>query len=434
VADIPEDPLLRRLTRAFRHRNYRLFFSGQFISLTGTWVTRIATSWLVYRLTGSELLLGINAFASQIPLLILTPLGGVLADRWSRHRILVVTQVLSAIQSLALGVLTLTGNITVLQIILLQLFQGMVNSFDTPARQAFVVDMVEAREDLPNAIALNSAMFNSSRIIGPSVGGILIAAIGEGWCFLADAVSYVAVIASLLAMRLRPPGTARMPLPLLQELRDGLAYAIGFPPARALLTNVALVSILGMPYATLMPVFASRILQGGPGTLGLLMTASATGALAGTAWLAARRSILGLGSVIVAATAGVGAGLIIFSASRALWLSLLVLPVVGAGMMLQSASANTILQTVVDEHLRGRVMALYAMAVLGAQPLGSLTAGYLAEKLGAPLTLSIGATGCIAGALWLASRRKALAAHMTPVYSRLGILPRLDPVVLEQTR
>lgn len=434
ASPIPPDPLLRRLVRAFRHRNYRLFFAGQSVSLVGTWVTRVATSWLVYRLTGSALLLGLNAFASQIPMLVLTPLGGVLADRWSRHRILIVTQVLSAMQSLALGLLVLSGTITVVQIILLQLLQGIINSFDTPARQAFLVEMVESRDDIPNAIALNSAMFNASRIVGPSVGGLLIAAVGEAWCFLGDSVSYVAVILSLLAMRIAPKEAGGMPLPLLDELKSGLAYVAGFTPARALLGNVALVSIMGMPYATLMPVFASTILGGGPGTLGLMMTAAGTGALIGTAWLAARTSVLGLGQVIVFATAGLGGGLTIFALSKSLWLSLLVLPLVGAGMMLQAASANTILQTVVDEHLRGRVMALYAVAVLGAQPIGSLVAGWLAGRIGAPRTMLIGACGCIAGAAWLAARRKTLTDHITPVYTRLGILPRVDPVVVEQTR
>ena len=340
------------LTRALQHRNYRLFFTGQGVSLIGTWVTRIATSWLVYRLTGSELLLGVTGFAGQIPLLVLAPFAGVLVDRWNRHRMLVITQVLSALQSLALAVLALSGRITVAEIIALQVLQGVINAFDTPARQAFVVEMVNDRADLPNAIALNSSMFNASRIIGPTIGGLIIAAVGEGWCFMIDAISYVAVILSLLAMRLPERGAPRARARMLEELHSGVRYVLGFPPVRELLINVALIGTMGMPYAVLMPVFASKVLHGGPHTLGLLMTASGLGALAGTVYLASRHSVVGLGKVIVAATMMLSAGLIVFSLSHSLWLSMSALPLVGAGMMLQSSSSNTILQTVVDEDLR----------------------------------------------------------------------------------
>ena len=290
---------MSRLVRALQHRNCRLFFAGQSVSLVGTWITRIATSWLVYRLTGSELLLGVTGFAGQIPLLLLAPFAGVLADRWNRHRILVVTQVFSALQSLALGGLALSGRITVMHVILLQIAQGIINSFDTPARQAFVVEMVDDRADLPNSIALNSSMFNASRIIGPSVGGVLIVAVGEGWCFMIDAVSYLAVIASLLAMRLPPRTVSREREHILAELRSGFGYAFGFAPVRELLLNVSIVGIMGMPYAVLMPVFASKILHGGASTQGLLMTAVGAGALAGTFYLASRHSVLGLGKVII---------------------------------------------------------------------------------------------------------------------------------------
>ncbi len=416
----------RRLIRALQHRNYRLFFAGQSISLVGTWVTRIATSWLVYRLTKSELLLGITGFAGQIPLLILAPFAGVLADRWNRHRILVITQLLSLLQSLALGLLALSGTITVMQIILLQIAQGIINSFDTPARQAFVVEMVEDRADLANAIALNSSMFNASRIIGPTIGGVIIAAVGEGWCFMIDAISYVAVIASLLAMRLPawqvPSGRGRM----VEELRGGIGYVFGFAPVRELLFNVALIGIMAMPYAVLMPVFAANVLHGGAYTQGLLMTASGAGALIGTMYLASRHSVLGLGKVIVVATMLLSAGLIVFSFSRTLWVSMVVLPFVGAGMMLQAASANTILQTIVDEHLRGRVMAFYSVAVLGTTPIGSLLAGILAEHIGAPHTILIGAIACIAAGGWFAFRRPMLAEHVRPIYIERGILPPLE--------
>ena len=417
---------MARMVRALRHRNYRLFFIGQTVSLIGSWVTRVATGWLVYRLTGSELLLGVVAFASQIPLLLLAPFGGVVGDRSSRRRILVVTQAMSALQSLALAVLVFTDQVTVVYLIALQVVQGVINAFDTPTRQAFVFEMVEDPDDLPNAIALNSSMFNASRIIGPTVAGLLIAAVGEAWCFLLDSVSYIAVICSLLAMRIvakeRPARESHM----IDELRVGVRYAFGFPPVSALLVQVALVSVMGMPYAVLMPVFAAKVLGGGPNTLGLLMTASATGALLGTVYLASRRSVLGLGRVIVVATTMLSIGLMAFSFSSTLAVSMAVLPLVGAGMMLQSAAANTVLQTVVDESLRGRVMAFYTMAVLGTQPIGSLLAGMLAEHIGAQRTIFVGALVCLAGGLFFASRRKELADHIRPIYIERGILPWQD--------
>ena len=417
---------MTRLIRALRHRNYRLFFFGQTVSLIGSWVTRVATGWLVYRLTGSELLLGVVAFASQIPLLVLAPFGGVIGDRFSRRRILVITQAMSALQSLALAVLVFTDHITVAHLIGLQVVQGVINAFDTPARQAFVFEMVEDPEDVPNAIALNSSMFNASRIIGPTIAGLLIAAVGEAWCFLLDSVSYIAVIGSLVAMRVVAKEPAARESHMIDELRVGVRYAFGFPPVSALLTQVALVSVMGMPYAVLMPVIAAKVLAGGPNTLGLLMTASGTGALLGTVYLAARRSVLGLGRVIVVATAMLSAGLIAFSFANTLVVSMAVLPLVGAGMMLQSAAANTVLQTVVDESLRGRVMAFYTMAVLGTQPIGSLLAGMLAEHIGAQRTILIGAVACLAGGLYFASRRKELADHIRPIYIERGILPWQD--------
>ena len=420
---------MNQITRALRHRNYRLFFGGQSISLIGTWITRIATSWLVYRLTGSELLLGVVGFCSQIPMLVLSPIAGVLVDRWDRHRILVITQILSALQSAALAVLALMNVITVAEVIVLQVVQGVINSFDTPARQSFVVEMVEDRDDLPNAIALNSSMINASRIIGPSVGGVLIATLGEGWCFGADAISYIAVILSLLMMRRTPVQKAHVDTRMLEELRTGWKYVAGFPPVRALLLLVALAGVAGMPYATLMPVIASKVLHGGPHTLGILMTASGIGALAGTLYLASRHSVVGLGKVIVAASIGLSLGLIAFSFSRSLWLSIVILPIVGAGMMVQAAASNTILQTAVDEHLRGRVMAFYSVAIMGMQPIGALLAGYLAERIGATNTIFYGALACLAGALLIGVRRPMLAEHIRPIYIERGIL--VDPTTDE---
>jgi MFS family permease len=385
----------------------------------------------VYRLTGSELLLGVVAFAGQIPLLLLAPFGGVLGDRFDRRRILVVTQVLSALQSFALAGLVFTDHITVAWLIALQVAQGIINAFDTPARQAFVVEMVEAPDDLPNAIALNSSMFNASRIIGPTIAGILIAAVGEGWCFLLDGVSYVAVIASLLAMRFAPRVRKRRETHLFEELSVGVRYVAGFAPVAALLFQVMLISVMGMPYAVLMPVIAAKVLHGGPHTLGLLMTATGAGALIGTVYLAARHTVVGLGKVIVFATIALSAGLMAFSFTHTLVVAMAVLPFVGAGMMLQSAASNTILQTIVDEKLRGRVMAFYTMAVLGTQPIGSLMAGALADRVGTQPTIRIGAIACLLGGLWFAVRRKRLAEDVRPIYIERGILPWDDDAVLE---
>jgi len=416
-------PRRAALLRALRHRNYRLFFSGQSVSLIGTWITRIATSWLVYRLTGSALLLGIVGFCGQIPTLLLAPFAGVLVDRWNRHRILVATQVLSMLQSLALAVLALAGIITVGEILVLQVAQGIINAFDTPARQAFVIEMVEQREDLPNAIALNSSMVTGSRIIGPTIGGILIAAFGEGWCFMVDAVSYLAVIASLLAMQLGGEKARAKRASALEELREGVRYVSGFAPARTILLLLALVSTMGMPYMVLMPAVASGVLHGGPHTLGFLMTASGVGALAGAMYLAARSSVLGLGRAIVVATATFGVGLAAFSFSHTLWLSLVLLPIAGGGFMVQTASTNTILQTIVDERLRGRVMAFYAMAFLGTAPIGSLVAGVVASRIGVQMTIFLGGLACVAGGGWFAVKLPKLRAMIRPIYVERGILP-----------
>ncbi|HEX7020923.1 MAG TPA: MFS transporter, partial [Gemmatimonadaceae bacterium] len=335
------DPARPRLFRALQYRNYRLFFGGQSLSLVGTWITRIATSWLVYRLSGSELLLGVVGFCGQIPTLVLAPFAGVLVDRWNRHRMLVVTQVLSMLQSVALAVLAFAGIITVTHVLILQLVQGVINAFDTPARQSFVVEMVEDRRDLPNAIALNSSMVNGSRIIGPSIAGILIAAFGEGWCFMLDAISYLAVIASLLAMtvtRAERKPTTTSPA---QELRAGFRYVSDSRPIRTALLMLALVATMGMPYTVLMPAVASAVLHGGAHTLGFLMTASGVGALLGALYLASRASITGLGRVMVLATATFGIALVAFGLSHWMWLSLIILPFVGGGMMVEMASTNT---------------------------------------------------------------------------------------------
>lgn len=414
------------MLRALAHRNYRLFFSGQSLSLIGTWMTRIATSWLVYRLTGSALLLGVVGFAGQIPSFLLAPFAGVLVDRWNRHRLLVATQVFAMLQSLALAILALSGLIKIWHVIFLSILQGVINAFDMPARQAFVVEMVEKREDLANAIALNSSMVNAARLLGPSIGGILIAAVGEGWCFMVDGVSYLAVIASLLAMKLevrkaRPAKERSM----LGEILEGWRYASGFAPIRNVLLLLALVSLVGMPYTVLMPLFANEILRGGPSTLGLLMAASGVGALGGAVFLAGRRSVLGLGKYIPLMAGAFGAGLIAFSFSRWLWLSLVLMVVTGLGFMVQMAASNTVLQTIVEEDKRGRVMSFYTMAFMGTAPFGSLLAGTMAERIGAPRTLLFGGLGCIAGALWFARTLPSLRRDVRPIYIKIGILPEI---------
>ena len=411
-----------RLTRALSSRNFRLFFSGQSVSLIGTWITRIATSWLVYRLTHSALLLGIVGFCGQIPTLVLAPMAGVLVDRWDRHRLLVWTQVLSALQSLALALLALSGTITVGWILGLQVVQGVINAFDTPARQAFVIQMVEDRADLPNAIALNSTMVNGSRIIGPSIGGVIIAAAGEGWCFMLDAISYIAVIVSLLAMRIEKTERRQARGAIGAEMRAGFEYVSRFMPVRTALLLLALVSTMGMPYTVLMPMVAAQTLHGGPHTLGSLMTASGLGAVAGALYLASRRSVLGLGRAMALATLAFGAGLVAFSFARTTWVALLVLPIVGAGMMIEMASTNTVLQTIVEEELRGRVMAFYSMAFLGTAPIGSLIAGVVADRIGAAETILLGGIACVAGAGWLALRLPRLREQVRPIYIERGII------------
>ena len=414
------------LARALSSRNYRLFFGGQIVSLTGTWMTNVATSWLVYRLTGSALLLGIVGFSGQLPSFLLLPFAGLFVDRCNRHRLLVVTQTLSMIQSLALAALTLSGRITIPWLLALSVFQGLVNAFDMPCRQAFVVEIIEKKEDLGNAIALNSSMFNAARIVGPAIGGALIAAVGEGWCFLADGVSYLAVIVALLAMVLK----IREPLKHqrvngMSQFKEGLKYSLQSRPIRSLIALIALVSLMGVPYMVLMPVFAGVVLKGGPHTLGFLMTASGAGALIGSLWLASRKSVLGLGRAIPWATTAFGMGLIAFSFSRSLWLSIVFLVIAGCGFMVQVAASNTILQTIVEDDKRGRVMSLFVMAFMGTAPFGSLLAGSLSQKIGVPHTLFISGMCCLGGAFWFYKQLPEIREAVRPIYRTLGILPEV---------
>jgi len=414
----------KHVFRALGSRNFRLFFSGQIISLVGTWMTRVATSWLVYRLTGSALLLGIVAFSGQIPTFFLAPVAGVLVDRWDRRRLLVATQVLAMVQSLALAILTLTGRITIVDIILLSVAQGFINAFDMPGRQAFLVSMVDRKEDLSNAIALNSSMFNGARLIGPSIAGLVIAAAGEGVCFLVDGISYIAVVAALLAMRVRPQGSGPR-RSVLRELREGLHYVAHFTPIAYILLLLAIFSLVAMPYVVLLPVISKEVLGGGAYTFGFLMAASGLGALAGALYLAARRSVLGLGRLILLATTTFGLGLVGTGLSRFLWLTLVLMVLVGCAAMIELASCNTLLQTIVADDKRGRVMSFYTMAFMGMAPLGSLLAGAAANRLGTPQTLIIGGALCLLTAGWFTRVLPALREKIRPVYVRLGILPEI---------
>jgi MFS family permease len=393
--------------RALRSRHYRLFVAGQLISLVGTWMQMVAQSWLIYRLTGSAALLGLLGFAGQIPVFVLAPLGGVIADHVNRHRVLVTTQSIMMALAAALAALTLSGNVRVWHLFVLASLLGIANAFDIPARQAFVIEMVE-REDLMNAIALNSSMVNGARVIGPAIAGVVVAAVGEGWCFLLNALSYVAVVGALLLMRLPHQ---RRPAPRISawaSIVEGFVFSWRTAPVRALLLLLGLVSLMGMPYSVLMPIFADRILQGGPDAYGLLMSASGVGALAGAATLTVRRHIRGLGRWVALSAAGFGVSLIAFAFSRSLWLSALLLVPAGFCMMVEMAASNTLIQAMIPDRLRGRVMAVYSMMFMGMAPLGALIAGALAAPLGAPATVAIGGAVCIAGGLLFGARLPAL--------------------------
>ena len=425
---------LSYMWRALGHRNFRLFFFGHGISLVGTWMTRIATSWLVYRLTGSALLLGVVGFAGQLPSFVLAPFAGVYIDRWNRHRLLTITQIMAMCQALAMATLTLGGWITIWQVVVLSVIQGLINSFDMPTRQSLMIDLIDKKEDLSNAIALNSSMVNAARLLGPSIGGVLIAAFGEGWCFLIDGLSYIAVITSLLMIRI--PARVRNPQgqkDVLLDLREGLAYVGRSRTIRSILMLLALVSLVGMPYTVLMPVMANKVLGGGPNTLGLLMAGTGVGALVGALSLTARKTVLGLGKFIPLAAALFGAGLVMFAMSRILWLSVFLLVITGYGFITQLAVSNTLLQTIVDEDKRGRVMSFYVMAFMGTAPFGSLLAGSVAEQLGAPTTLVIGGIGCMLGGLWFFRLLPELREEIRPIYRKKGILPEIATGLQEAT-
>lgn len=411
--------------RALRHRNFRLFLGGQFVSLIGTWMQTVALGWLLYRLSHSAFLLGLLGFVGQIPSLIVSPLAGVLADRWNRRRLVLGTQVLSMAQALALALLVLSGNATVPALLGLALFLGIVNAIDVPSRQSFVFEMVQGGDDLPNAIALNSSAFNLARLVGPSIAGVLIGLIGEGYVFLLNALSYVAVIGSLLAIeapRTEPDTSATR---VWDHLVEGVRYVRGFAPIRAVLLLLALVSLVGAPFTVLMPIFAADVLHGGPHTLGFLVGSIGTGALGGAIFLATRRGVPGLGHVIVRAVVAFGIGLLALSLARREWIAMAVLAVTGFGMMVHMASSNTILQTLVDDDKRGRIMSLYAVSFMGTAPLGSFFAGSLAARVGAPWTVAIGGAMSLVAAAVFARALPGLQVQAKTVLTRSGTLPEV---------
>lgn len=411
--------------RSLNYRNYRLFFTGQSISLIGTWMQRIAMPWLVYHMTGSALLLGIVSFASQIPSFLLSPVAGVLTDRWSRYRVLLITQILSLIQAAVLTGLCLTGVIQIWEIIVLSIILGCINAFDVPARHSFVIDMLENKEDLGNAIALNSLMFNGARLIGPSIAGIILASTSEGICFLINAVSYIFVIFSLMMMKLNLKNTRKKETRIFPELREGFQYVFGFAPIKHLLILLSISSLMGMSYSVLMPVFAKEVLHGESYTYGFLMGAAGFGAFMGALFLASRKSVLKLGRIVPASAIVFGTGLIGLSFSRIFPLSLILMIFIGVGMMMQTAASNTILQTITDDDKRGRVMSFYTMAIMGTAPFGSLIAGWLAKFIGTPGTIFAGGLSCIFGALFFMRKLPELKALVRPVYVKMGIIPEV---------
>ena len=408
--------------RVFKSPNYRLFFGGQIVSLIGTWMSMTATSWLVYRLSGSTMMLGVVGFAGQFPGFVMGPFAGAYLDRWDRHKILVTTQAMSMVQSFTLALLMFTGHISMPIIVALSVFQGLVNSFDLPARQAFVISIIK-KEDIANAIAVNSSMFNAARLVGPSLAGFIIAISSEAWCFLVDGFSFFAVIVALLAMKGLPP-QSRAPSHhgIGGQLVEGWRYVFGFRPIRSLMALLSALCLFAVPFTTLMPVFADDVVGGGAGTLGFLLTASGAGALVGALWLTTRPSVVGLGQVILVNTIVFGVGLIGFALSEWLWMSMAFLFVGGFGMMALMAATNTVVQTIVDDHMRGRVLSFYTMAFLGTAPFGSLLAGAISSRIGAPHTVIVSGVLSLAAAAWFARELPHIRAIVRPIYQRLGII------------
>jgi MFS family permease len=410
------------LWRSLRHRNYRLYLAGQLISVCGTWMQQVALSWLVYRLTESATLLGVVGFASQIPILVLGPIGGVINDRYSCHRVAVWTQCAALAQALLLALLTLTGWIQPVHIILLGMALGVVYAFDMPARQALVHQLVDI-EDLANAVALNSSMINAARIVGPALAGLVVANFGEGICFVINAASYIATIAALLMMKFaETPRRQATVTSIGRSLMEGYRYTTAITPIRDLLILLGVVGVMGMPYMTLMPVFAAQVHGSGADTLGIMFGAVGLGALVGALFLAQRKNIIGLGRVIAFATVEFGAGLIFFTLAHVFWLTLLLLVAVGYGWMVLIAASNTALQTLADNQMRGRVMSLFTMVLVGMAPLGSLLAGWAADEMGAPMVVAIGGGFCVMAGVVFARRLPGLREAAKPILVARGII------------
>ncbi|MFV0592957.1 MAG: MFS transporter [Draconibacterium sp.] len=412
----------KTIFRSLKYRNFRLFFSGQSISLIGTWIQRIAMPWLVYDLTNSVVLLGIVGFAGQIPTFLMAPFAGVIVDRKNRYKILIATQILSMIQALILATLVFTEHIQVWHILALSIMLGLINAFDMPSRQSFMIELVEKKGDLGNAIALNSTMVNSARLLGPSIAGVLISIAGEGTCFLINGLSYIVVISTLLFMKVNLNPKLKKSSKVINELKEGFRYTFGFKPVRFVILLLALVSLMGMPFSVLMPVYAKEILHGESHTFGFLMAASGLGALSGALYLASRKNAAGLEKIIPFSAMVFGSGLILLSLSKTFWLASIVMIITGAGMMMVMASSNTVIQTIIDDNKRGRVMSIYSMAFMGTAPFGSLMAGSLAKAIGTPMTLGIGGLSCIIGATFYLRKIPELQKHIRPVYEKLGIL------------
>ncbi|HEY0704181.1 MAG TPA: MFS transporter [Candidatus Acidoferrales bacterium] len=422
----PEPSRFRATVRSLRHRNFQLFFSGQLISLIGTWMQTVAQAWLVYRITGSSLLLGVVGFAGQIPIFLLSPLGGLAADRWNRHKIVIGTQVASMLLAFALAALTLLHIVKTWEIITLAALLGAVNAFDIPGRQSFLIEMV-SREDLMNAIALNSSMFNGARIIGPAIAGILVSRIGEGWCFFANAASYIAVIAGLLMMKLPPYRPVPAGTSPFEHIAEGFRYIQRTAPILALITLIGIVSLVAVPYSVLMPIFADQILHRGAHGLGILMGSAGVGALLGALSLASRHGVKGLGRVVGYAAAVFGVSLILFAFSKMFWLSAILLVPVGFGVMLQMSSSNTLIQAMVPDELRGRAMAMYTMMFMGMAPIGSLLSGLLADWIGAPLTVAIGGVGAVIGAVLFLRKLPSLRFEAHQLIDAQGLVAAEAP-------
>ena len=413
------------MLRAFRHRNFRLYFGGQSISLIGTWIQQIALGWTIYQLTHSSWLLGLVSFAGQLPLFILTPFAGVLVDRWSRHRTLIITQSLSMVQAFLLAIVVSTHLLQVWNLIALNVLAGVILAVDLPARQAFIVEMVGSGHDLPNAVALNSFVINGGRMLGPAIAGLLLTIVTPAVCFYLNAVSYIPVVAALCAMRVKETPDETPHAGHIDDLLQGVRYAIGFPPIRAVLILVSIVSLVGLPYAVLMPIYAAEVLHGGAHTLGLLMTAPGVGALLGTLYLVSRKSIYGAGVRVAIGATTFGAGLICAGLARNQFVALISLGLVGLGMIVQLATSNTALQTIVDDDKRGRVMSLYTMAFMGIAPFGSILGGAVATRFGVPMTFLFGGAISILGAADFARRIPALKAMVLPIYRQKGIIPEI---------